>query len=194
MNGAEIRTVRLSEIRGKENSLLASASKARREKALRFRYLDDRLRCLAAGDMMRRYLPGFSEELLALGADGKPFLRNGVAFSISHGGNYIVLAWCEGIAGIGVDVEPIMDFAYYRDILPYAATLQERVAIGDDASKAVRLWTRKESLYKSRGEGISDFRELPDVLEDNVFFGGMLCRLQSWEEDGHMFSIALRGI
>ena len=72
-------------------------------------------------------------------------------------------------------------------------TAGEIKAVGDSARDAVRIWTRKESLYKSVGEGISDFRELPEVLADRVRFFGMSFRLTSWEAAGHSFSAALRG-
>ena len=135
----EVRTIKISDIRDKEKFLLDSVGRQRREKALRFHYADDRLRCLAEGYLMKQYLPGFSEKLIAFGREGKPFLPGGVPFSISHGGNYAVLAWCEGAEGVGVDVEPIRDMEYYRPILPHFMT----------------IWTRKESLYKCVGEGIS---------------------------------------
>ena len=188
----EVRTIRISDIRDKEKFLLDSVGGQRREKALRFYYADDRFRCLAAGYLMKQYLPGFSEKIIAFGRDGKPFLPGGVPFSISHGGNYVVLAWCEGAEGVGVDVEPIRDMEYYRPILPRFMTMTERSAAGDDARKAVYIWTRKESLYKCIGEGISDFSELPEVLEDDVNFCGMPCRLKSWEKEEHIFSSALR--
>ena len=35
---------------------------------------------------------------------------------------------------------------------------------------------------------------LPQVLEDRVLFRGMLCRFRSWEEEGHAFSVAVRGL
>lgn len=189
----EIYTLRLPELREKESFLLDSAGGRRKEKALRFIQRDDRLRSLAAGYLMQKYLPGYSEDRLETGKQGKPFLRGGPAFSLSHGGQYVALAWDEAAEGVGIDVEPIEAMETYRPILSFYATAEEQKAIGSDAAEAVRIWTRKESLYKCVGEGISDFRELPAALEDQVTFSGMPCRLSSWEEDRHMFSIALRG-
>ena len=146
-----------------------------------------------AGCLMKHCLPGYTEAQLWTGSAGKPFLRNGVPFSLSHGGNYVVLAWCEESEGIGVDVEPIQDMEYYRPILPLAMKPEEIKAVGEEARMAVRIWTRKESLYKCIGEGISGFQELPALLEDQVLFSGALCRLRSWEDQLHSFSLALRG-
>ena len=189
----EIYTARLSEIRNKEKYLLETAGRQRKEKALRFLQADDRLRCLAAGYLLKQHLPGYSEEMLRTGKEGKPFLPGGPAFSISHGGDFVVLAVDGSSEGIGVDVEPIREMEYYKTILPYAMTDTEKRTVGEDAKCAVRIWTRKESLYKCVGEGVSDFLELPEVLEDQVFFFGKLCRLHSWEREGHMFSVASRG-
>ena len=189
----EVRAMKLSALRDREEFLYSEASRQRRERAARFLHRDDRLRCLAAGYLMKHCLPGYSEALLHTGADGKPFLKNGVPFSITHGGEYIALAWCEDAGGIGIDVEPIREMDYYRAMLPYFMTAGEIQAAGDRAGDAVRIWTRKESLYKSIGEGISDFRELPEVLADCVRFFGMSFRLTSWETEGHSFSAALRG-
>ena len=188
----EVRAMKLSALRDKEEFLYSEASCRRREKAARFVHTDDRLRCLAAGFLLKHQLPGYAEALLYTGADGKPFLKNGTAFSLSHGGDYIVLAWCEGAEGIGVDVEPIREMEYYRAILPFAMAEREITAVGESGREAVRIWTRKESLYKSVGEGVSDLRELPEVLAERMWFLGKPCLLTSWEEDGHSFSVALR--
>ena len=190
----EVYILRLSDLRDQEEYLLDSADCQRKEKALRFIRKDDYLRSLAAGYLMKKYLPGFSEDRLRTGKDGKPFLAGGPAFSISHAGDYVVLAWDGNADGIGVDVEPIREMEYYQPILPFYTTTEEQKAIGNDAQKAVWIWTRKESLYKCVGEGISDFRELPDVLEDQALFSGILCCLRSWKKSGHMFSIAWRGL
>lgn len=189
----EVRTMKLSALRDREAFLLSEASCQRRERAARFIQLDDRLRCLAAGYLMKHCLPGYSETMLYTGVDGKPFLKNGVPFSITHGGDYIALAWCEDAEGVGIDVEPIREMDYYRAIIPCFMTAGEIKAVDDSAKDAVRIWTRKECLYKSVGEGISDFRELPEVLVDRVQFFGMPFRLTSWEAEGHFFSAALQG-
>ena len=188
----EVRTMKLSLLWDMEEFLYSEASQQRREKASRFLHADDRLRCLAAGYLLKRCLPGYSEALHYMNVNGKPFMRDGVPFSISHGGNYIALAWCEGAGDIGVDVEPIRETEYYRAILPRFMTSGELNAVGENAKDIVRVWTRKESLYKCVGGRISDVRELPEVLEKRVLFGGAECFLSSWEKDGHMFSVALR--
>ena len=189
----EVRVMKLSALREREDFLYGAVSFRRREKASRFVQRDDRIRCLAAGYLTEHCLPGWKESRFYTGREGKPFLQGGAPFSLSHGGDYIVLAWQKEAEEIGIDVEPIREMEYYRAILPCAMTEEEQKAVGDSAAMAVRVWTRKESLYKCIGEGFSDFRELPPVLEDRVVFRGGLYRFLSWEEEGHSFSAAVRG-
>ena len=189
----EVRMIRISELPENEDLLFGSVSERRRQKAARFIRKDDRLRSLAAGYLMEHCIPGWSETRFYTGREGKPFLHNGVPFSVSHGGDYAAVAWCNGAKGIGIDVEPIREMKYYQDILPYAMTEEEQKQIAGNAAMAVRTWTRKESLYKCVGEGFSNFSELPSVQEDRVMFLGMPCRFSSWQEDGHSFSVAVYG-
>ena len=182
--------LRLSDINDKEELLWRAVGSERREKARRFRQRDDRLRCLAAGYLTEKYLPGFSAERLRIGKDGKPFLDGGAAFSISHGGNFVTLAWDDTAESIGIDVEPIASMEFFRDILTGYTTREERDAIGGSAKAAVWVWTRKECLYKCIGEGIDDPLELPEVLNDRVQFRQRIFSLESREKEGHIFSVA----
>ena len=58
----EVCAMKLSGIRNREEYLYGEADRQRRTKALRFIRADDRLRCLAAGYLMKRCLPGYREE------------------------------------------------------------------------------------------------------------------------------------
>ena len=86
----EVYTMELSELRDKEELLMESADSRRKEKAGRFLHLDDRLRCLSAGSLLKKHLPGYAEERLKIGKDGKPFLPGGPAFSLSTA----EITWC----------------------------------------------------------------------------------------------------
>ena len=97
----EVRVIRISELQESEDLLFGSVSERRRQKASRFLQKDDRLRSLAAGYLMEHCIPGWSEARFYTGRDGKPFLLNGVPFSVSHGGDYAAVAWCDGAEGIG---------------------------------------------------------------------------------------------
>jgi phosphopantetheinyl transferase len=189
----EVYTLQLMEILDREAYLFQTVDRERQEKASRYRRLEDRVRCLAAGFLMKHYLPDYAKERLRIAKDGKPYLLGGPAFSLSHGGDYVLLFVDDTAEGVGIDVEPIRQMDQYQRILPYYTTEEERQFIGSEAQRAVYIWTRKESLYKTFGQGISDFRELPGTLEDQIMLFGRSVSLKSWERDGHMFSIAIRG-
>ena len=182
----------ITELRNKKEYLYAFVSEDRRQKARRFIHEDDELRCLGAGYLMKKYLPDYEESNLFTGKDGKPYLRDGVSFSISHGGDHIVLAYDEQAESVGADVEPVKEFSYYKSIISFYATDKERQLIGTDPHKAVWTFTRKESLYKCFGEGFSDFRELPDTSENLIKLHSERVLLTSFEKDNHVFSLALR--
>lgn len=168
------------------------ADRERKKKALRFIREEDQLRSLGAAYLMKKYLPDYSEERIYFGKDGKPFLREGFPFSISHGGDHIVMAYDDHAKAVGVDVEPVKGMSFFRPILSSYTTEKERIFIGDDPQKAMWIWTRKESLYKCFGEGFSDFLELPDTTPDLVKFFSETVLLKSFEKDGHIFTLALR--
>lgn len=185
--------LRLSEIKGKEEVLYQLSDRGRQEKASRYLREADRLRCLSAGYLMKSCLPSYAEDRLRTGKDGKPYLWGGPPFSLSHGGNYTVLFRDDQAEEVGADVESVKAMDACLQALPYYATKEERAEIGSDGKKALYVWTRKESLYKTVGEGISDFRELPSVLKEEVLFCERKVWLYSFEEDGHIFSIASCG-
>ena len=187
----ELYSIKLADIINKEEFLTQSVDSSRRKKALKYFRLEDRLRCLAAGYLMKYFLPDYSEDSLVIAAEGKPHLKDGVSFSLSHGGDYIVLAWSKDVDSIGIDVEEIVDINYYKKIIPMYCTKAECQYILADAAKAVQIWTRKEALYKCIGQGISDFRELPEVIEDKVSFLDKEYYFKSWTSENHSFSLAL---
>ena len=71
----------------------------------------------------------------------------------------------------------------------YFMTAGEIKAAGGSAGNTGRIWTRKESLYKSVGEGISDFQELPEVLADRVRFFGMCFSEKGYDEIMHFVNM-----
>jgi 4'-phosphopantetheinyl transferase len=176
--------IRISELQESEDLLFGSVSERRRQKASRFLQKDDRLRSLAAGYLMEHCIPGWSEARFYTGRDGKPFLLNGVPFSVSHGGDYAAVAWCDGAEGIGIDVEPIREIEYYRDILPYAMTEGEQKQAEGNAAMAVRIWTRKEAYLKMTGEGIST-----DLTAFDTTSSPLGERMGTFDLDGYCLSV-----
>lgn len=112
----------------------------------------DRLLCAHTGRMQA---PAVLE-----GPHGKPYApdADGIEFNLSHCGNHVVLAMARGQA-VGVDIERLRP-------RPSAMALARRFFAADEAdalermSEAVRavafmhLWTHKEAVLKSLGDGL----------------------------------------
>ncbi|MGH9226671.1 MAG: 4'-phosphopantetheinyl transferase family protein [Acidimicrobiales bacterium] len=65
--------------------------------------------------------------------------------SLSHAAGLAVAVWCDGVSGVGVDIEP------YRDIDLRAARffLRPDEPQPTDGRELVRLWAVKEALFKA---------------------------------------------
>jgi 4'-phosphopantetheinyl transferase len=84
---------------------------------------------------------------------GKPSLGpGGPYFSVSHSGDYVAVAACQG-APVGVDVEHAARRTDYQALVPYVLSPAEAPAPADEAA-FLRYWVRKEALVKATGDGL----------------------------------------
>ena len=126
------------------------------------RYLrhEDQLRCLGAGLLINRVM-GFEEHELRSGQFGKPYVPGRTEFSLSHGGNWVILA--ENRTPLGVDIEPIC--STNLDIARRVFTSNELVWMEQDPLVRFHiLWTLKESIMKGTGLGMQLDPALFDVI------------------------------
>ncbi len=127
---------------------------ARLKKVYRYRFWQDKARCLVAELLLQKALGRNFRDEWAIGMHGKPYLKNTCChFNLSHSGEYVVL----GVSNveIGVDVEQIAPFPWEmaeRCFTP--AELECLKQQGKDAS-FYALWTAKESIMKATGLGLS---------------------------------------
>jgi 4'-phosphopantetheinyl transferase len=91
----------------------------------------------------------------------KPFVAKpsnaGVEFNVAHSGEYILIAISD--SPIGTDLEYMDPDFQYPDVMKFAFNEKEITSIGSSASPLTTfylLWSRKESLLKATGKGISD--------------------------------------
>ena len=133
---------------------------------------DDRLRFLTGAALLRRAAAGcLSVSPSRLRVDrtcercgaqhGKPRLPEHPAFdvSVSHAGEHVVVALARG-PRIGVDVEPVRDVEV-DELARSAFTSVEAAELaalppGERVHAFFALWTRKESIVKALGVGITD--------------------------------------
>lgn len=119
-------------------------------KAKEYKDEKDSLLSITATHLIKKNFPFFSEQDLIYNEKGKPYFKKGEYFSVSHSGDYAVIAKCE--SEIGVDIEKIKN----RKINPSEKifSLEEIGYISGISERYYELWTKKESLFKCVGSGI----------------------------------------
>lgn len=136
---------------------------------------------LAAGLLLDYALKPFSlsERGMEYGenAHGKPFFinRSDIHFSLSHSGKYALCAVSD--TEVGADVQKYEDRARVFDIAKkyFTAAEYEYLKTRSEA-EFFRLWTRKESLLKALGTGISGGLSQYEILRDEICADGVLYR------------------
>ncbi|MDR2696526.1 MAG: 4'-phosphopantetheinyl transferase superfamily protein [Deltaproteobacteria bacterium] len=188
--------VSITELAGRWEQGLALLPPARRARALRYLREEDRLRCLAGGLLMRCLLGVREDGQLVEGPYGKPLLTGqGPQFSLSHAGEYAVLA--AGNTPNGVDIEQterMRPLAAKRCMTPEEYALFTQAEAPEELF--CTLWTGKESVMKGTGLGMrldpQSFSLLP--LEA----GACLIRGEHWSVgwhrlgDGYIIALASR--
>lgn len=126
-------------------------SDERRRRLEKYNIMEDKQRCLVAG-LLLRYALGDSVHRLHYGDRGKPYLPDGPCFSLSHSGNYVVLALAE--CDIGVDIEKLRE--YKEKLARRCCTEDEFLWLqGRDSADFYNLWTGKEAVMKATGLGFA---------------------------------------
>jgi len=131
-------------------------------KALQFRQRKDTDRFLASRFALRTILSHFvaaspSEIQFFLSESRKPIVKD-IHFNLSHSGDYILIA--VGNIPLGIDIEYIMpDFE--TELLAIECFSKEEqsflAAQGNRSLDFYTIWTRKESVLKATGEGLTDY-------------------------------------
>lgn len=153
--------VELLALRGlDEAQVLRLLPPERREKALRCRRQEDRLRSAAAGLLLARYAQqlGF-DRFPALREDvyGKPYFPDApqAQFSLSHSGGYAALAMSSLPVGVDIqEIRPERVTAAMRFLTDFAQAQLTALPQEEEVQAFFRLWTLKESYGKMTGRGL----------------------------------------
>ena len=149
-------TVRQADLSG-----MALRMPERMKKAARYRFERDRLLCIGAGLLMLSALGIPDESALAFGPFGKPYAPGYPAFSLSHSGDWCVLALDSD--PVGIDLEKPSETALAA--APRVFTPDERTWMGEaPLERFFQLWTWKESVMKATGRGLDLAPESFSVL------------------------------
>lgn len=172
--------VDIRELESRAESLAASLPEERREAMRRFRFRADRLRCLAAGLLMREAV---ADRRILRGEWEKPYVPGGPFFNVSHSGEYTVLA--AGEREVGVDIEAHREAEYAR-LAEVSFHPGERRLLAEnyECRFFYDLWALKESYMKMTGKGF--FLDPAGFCLD---FDGRDARLKGAEEPAPRFRL-----
>ena len=169
---------------------------AEREKTLRFRKREDRLRC-AVGRLLIRALAserlGRANVSVLVSEYGKPFFaqENAVHFSLSHSGKLVVLAF--GELPLGVDVEECRPLVWRELACVFGA--EERALLETDKDPLrlfYRLWTVREAFSKEEGLGLPIFENGSMVLDyssETIRYQSRTLCFRTWELPEYTLSV-----
>lgn len=138
------------------------------QRAARFRQEADRHRFVAGRGWLRWLLGQFTQKppsavQLTTGPFGKPDLLNSTDtgrnwhVNVSHSGEWVVLA--VGPVPVGVDVEWVNPGWPYQDLVAASFNADEQaqlIASTNPRELFYTFWTRKESLLKATGQGLTN--------------------------------------
>lgn len=106
---------------------------------------------------------------------GKPFIKEGIAFNLSHSARSVVVALIESTdkSAVGVDIEcfrEIADLESMIEMVCHPDEIQQLDRCHDRSKGFFTLWTTKEALLKAYGSGLIDdlnsINCLPSLLGD----------------------------
>jgi len=145
----------------------------RYEKAMTYRFLADRKRCVRAymllWEGLAREYGVVCPPVFDFGSHGKPVLRDdpGLHFSLSHSGNAVLCALdCHPV---GADIEMIRRKNLEHLLSVFSDPEQASIARADSPETCfTRLWTRKESYLKLTGEGLTGTRALREIPTEDT--------------------------
>lgn len=157
----------------------------RREKALRYVNEKDQLLSFGAAYLLKKYLP--NEEMLFT-ESGKPYLKNGPHFNVSHSGEYVVLAVHPSL-DVGIDMERIAP--HKIEGIKYVLNEEEKSI--KDVDTLFRIWSNKESLTKCLSSGLKDIKNVNGLpLEGMRLIINDYYYVKSMVYDGYSLSVTLR--
>lgn len=155
--------------------LYETASPERRKRADRYPRREDAVCCVTAEALLRHIL-GMGEYRIGTHPLGKPYVlgKQDFHFNISHGGDWVVLAF--GDSEVGVDVEGGRPNIDPEALAGRFFTPEEQAYILEEKSRCrerfLEIWTGKESYLKYLGTGLrkpmTSFSVLSPELEVRI--------------------------
>lgn len=142
-----------------------------RNEITRFKFIKDQKLKLFGRLLIQHYhinsLKAFNWNEFKYSDNGKPYLKNGAHFNISHSGKYVIAAF--GDDEIGIDIEIIDEIDTYALSQYFHQDEKEYVSSSINEKEAFfRIWTRKEAYLKARGIGIVNGLNNENCLNNSI--------------------------
>ncbi len=139
---------------GSNEKFVKRLSSERKQKMLKFRQEEDRLRCLAAG-LLLDYRFGAEARTIREDRFGRPFLDGGPSFSIAHSGDYVLLSVGDGQTGCDLEKRDRLEPDHIARKILTPNEFEFWKISSDRIRIFYRFWTLKESYLKMIGKGFS---------------------------------------
>ena len=156
-------------------ALYRRAAPDRKQRADRYLRREDGLRCLAAGELLRRTVErelGITEFTVAKDPGGKPRIhgQDHFHYNLSHSGNRVVIAY--GDSPVGADVQQMHMDAGKENLAKRFFTKEEQTYVFESPelteARFYRVWTGKESYLKYLGTGLKKSLESFSILSPEI--------------------------
>jgi phosphopantetheinyl transferase len=130
----------------------------------RLRRAEDRINLIIGRNLLHHLICPYNKPnscTVEIGENGKPFIRNGPSFNLSHSGSFVAIAVCSA-GRVGIDIETFDHLVDSNELLPIVTHPVERCIVQSRANELQqqmmfrRCWTRKEALLKATGDGLID--------------------------------------
>lgn len=156
-------------------ALYPLAEPERKKRADRYLRQEDGLRCLAAGELLRRTAEkvlGLTEFQVVNEPGGKPRIavQEHFHYNLSHSGLRVAIAW--GSSPVGVDVQQMLPDVKTEELAKRFFTADEQAYLFEQpeqtALRFYQVWTGKESYLKYLGTGLKKSLTSFSVLDPEI--------------------------
>lgn len=161
----------------------------RYQKALKYSFHDDFLRCIGGYRLLDKMIGKFDEADVYYNENEKPFIKNKPFFNISHSGAFVLVAVDEN--EIGVDIEVIKESNLKLAERVFTPEEIEWMNEKDAAERFHMLWCKKESSMKCIGTGITTpFEKFKILTKGKVMFEETVLKNETFKfKDEYIVSI-----
>lgn len=154
--------------------LMTEIPKEEQQYVRRYKNKEDRIRGLVARLLLKEAIEEHGgQELIEIKRrhGNKPYVEDWLPFSISHSGDYVVLAYSDTLIDLGVDIEEIKEIQI-NEIVDFFHS-EERNHLNQSVKSKVsfyEIWTRKEAVLKAAGVGIVEGLDTFSCLKSPIVF------------------------